>query len=357
MLQQTTVFASGTGGYHTYRIPALVLTTGGTLLAFCEGRKNSFLDSGDIDLLLRRSSDHGRTWGPARVVVPGAGNTAGNPAPVVDRTTGTVWLLFTGNGGHETEAMINDGQGARTVWSTFSADDGVTWSAPREITSQVKKPGWTWYATGPGHAIQLQDGRLLIPCNHVDQARADAQTPLAQFCHAHGHSHVIYSDDHGASWEIGGITQPGTNESLLVETADGRLYFNCRNYLPGKGRAVAWSCDQGVSFSPFTWDDALVGPCCQASAARFPAAGAGNAGLVLFANPASMARKRLVIRASADECLTWNQGQVLNAGRSAYSDLSLAADGNMACLYECGVNSAYEALVCARFDLDWLARG
>ena len=129
--RETPVYVSGEEGYHTFRIPALVVTTKGTLLAFCEGRKDNRRDHGDIDLLLKRSTDLGRTWESMQLVHEEGGTrkiTIGNPCPVVDRDTGTVWLSF---------CRDND-----EVFITHSSDDGRTWAEPSEITGAVKKPGW-----------------------------------------------------------------------------------------------------------------------------------------------------------------------------------------------------------------------
>src|SRR5262249_16932667 len=157
----TPIFVAGQDGYHTYRIPSLLVTRKGTLLAFCEGRKTSRGDTGDIDLLLKRSYDGGKTWAKTQVVWDDGANTCGNPCAVLDATTGTVWLLLTHNRGSDTEAMIVNGtsHGTRTVWLTKSDDEGATWARPVEITPAVKKPDWTWYATGPGVGTQLKNGR------------------------------------------------------------------------------------------------------------------------------------------------------------------------------------------------------
>jgi sialidase-1 len=165
---QTEVFRAGEGGYQSYRIPALIRTAKGTLLAFCEGRRNSRSDTGDIDILLRRSLDDGTTWEPAQLVADMGADTIGNPAPVVDRRTGTILLLLTSNPGPATEAQISaaNAEVNRTVWISRSTDDGATWSRPTDITPQVKRPDWTWYATGPGNGIQLRSGRLVIACDH-----------------------------------------------------------------------------------------------------------------------------------------------------------------------------------------------
>jgi len=245
------VFRSGEDGYHTYRIPAIVRTTKGTLLAFCEGRKHSARDWGDIDILLKRSRDGGRTWSPAIRVADFGEDTVGNPAPVEDRKSGTVWLLLTRNPGDVPEKNILPGwEGpTRTVWLTWSKDDGLSWAPPVEITRSVKRPEWSWYATGPVNGIQLRSGRLLIPCDHV--VRAD----LAQ-----RYSHVIYSDDGGRSWQIGGSVGPDCNESTVAELSDGTLMLNMRSYGGRNRRAVALSRDGGLSWSPPAFDETLVEP-------------------------------------------------------------------------------------------------
>ena len=170
----------GQGGYHTYRIPSLIVTTKGTVLAFCEGRKQSASDAGDIDLLLRRSRDGGKTWSAPQVVWDDGPNTCGNPCPVIDAKTGTIWLLLTHNLGSDSESKIVDGtsKGTRTVWVTRSDDDGATWARPVEITSTVKRPDWTWYATGPGVGISLEErttGRALQQHGAREQAAAVAR--------------------------------------------------------------------------------------------------------------------------------------------------------------------------------------
>src|SRR5687768_6396435 len=236
------VFGSGEDGYHSFRIPAVIVTKQGTLLAFCEGRRKSRSDSGDIDLVLRRSTDGGRTWGPLLVVADHDKDTIGNPCPVVDQSTGTVWLPLTGNRGDDVEKDIKAGtaKGSRTVWVTHSTDDGRTWAKAIEITATAKKPAWRWYATGPGVGIQLQSGphkgRLVIPCDHSDggDGRSGSEDKDGAAA-AHG-SHVIYSDDAGKSWKLGGAIGPGMNESAIAERRDGSLLLNMRTH---KGLAEA----------------------------------------------------------------------------------------------------------------------
>ena len=349
MYKGTRLFVSGEDGYHTYRIPALAVSNRGTILAFCEGRRNSRSDSGDIDIVLKRSFDDGQSWGPMQIVADGDPDTTGNPAPVVDRSTGTIWLLLCKNLADGHEGMIIAGKAPRTIWVTHSDDDGAIWAEPKEITHDVKNPSWTWYATGPCHGIQLQNGRLVIPCDHVAGTNRNYSESA--------HSHVIYSDDHGENWKLGGVTQAGTNESVIVQTADSALYLNCRNYVGEKRRAYAWSSDNGSTFSEFGWDDTLVEPICQASMIRFTDAESHDRNRVLFANPASTQRERMTVRISYDECKTWSTGKVLHAGPSAYSDLCIAPDMSICCLYERGEENPYETITFAQFDLEWLTDG
>jgi sialidase-1 len=340
--EQADVFVSGKDGYHTFRIPSLLVTPKGVVLAFCEGRKNSRSDSGDIDLVLRRSRDGGATWGPLQVVVDDGPDTAGNPCPVVERATGTVWLTLTKNLGHENEKVIRDGnsKGGRTVWVMKSTDDGATWSKPAEITSAVRDPQWTWYATGPGCGIQLRGGRLVIPCDHTVRGSRAMR------------SHVIYSDDRGATWKLGGVLGDKTNECQVVERRDGSLLLNMRSLHGKNRRAVATSRDGGLTWSAVTLDETLVEPVCQASLIRLD-----DQGRLLFANPAGTKREKLTVRLSPDDGATWPAAKVLHAGPAAYSALAVLPDGRVGCLYERGDRSPYERITLARFAAGWLTGG
>ena len=217
-LEQIDVYQSARDGYHTYRIPSLIVTSKGTVLAFCEGRKHGSGDTGDIDLLLKRSSDGGKTFAGQQIVWHDRQSTCGNPCPVIDRQSGTIFLLMTHNLASDSEEQIIAGtsKAGRTVWVTQSNDDGLSWSTPREITAAVKKPGWTWYATGPGTGIQMSSGRLVVPCDHHEPNFPS--------------SHVIYSDDRGRTWQLGGSAGPLTNECQVVQRTDGSLLLNMRNY-------------------------------------------------------------------------------------------------------------------------------
>lgn len=328
--EETALFVAGEGGYKSYRIPSLLTAADGSILAFCEARKNGPADHGDIDLVMRRSTDQGKTWSDMKVLLDDGENTMGNPCPVVDRTTGVIWLPYCRN---------ND-----TVHVISSADHGATWSAPVDITAAVKPESWDkWYATGPGHGIQLASGRLLIPCDHYDEKEK--------------YSHIIYSDDHGATWKLGATLDPKTNECQAVECADGTVYLNMRSYREKNCRAVAWSKDGGITFTPAEDQTALVEPVCQASIARLTDDKRYMKNRVLFANPRSTKRENLAVRLSYDECQNWTEGKVLHEGPSAYSDLAVTSEGTILCLYERGRENAYETITLARFDLEWLTDG
>jgi len=350
-IERTPVFAAGEGGYHTYRIPAAVVTKAGTVLAFAEGRKASRGDSGDIDLLVKRSTDGGKTFGEQRVVWDDGANTCGNPCAVVDEASGKIVLLMTHNLGtdKEPDLTIGTSTGTRTVWMTSSTDDGMTWSPPREITKDVSKPDWTWYATGPGVGIQLKHGphkgRLVIPCDHVVRPGGLGT----------GNSHIIFSDDAGATWRLGGEAPKNEfNESQVVELSDGRLMLNMRNFAPTvkagapKERGVCISDDGGETFRDLRRDPALIEPLCQASVLRY------DDKRIRFANPASTKREKMTVRTSDDDGATWKSSQEIFAGPSAYSCLVALPDqhdGKGGLLYECGTKNPYERIEFARFVL------
>lgn len=336
-LTQTEVFRSGEDGYHTFRIPALIRTPKGTLLAFCEGRRISGSDSGDIDVVLRRSFDNGRTWSSLQKVADMGEDTIGNPTPVVERQTGTIFLLLTGNPGRLTEKQIIEGtgQGDRKVWITRSKDDGETWSPPVDITAQTKRPDWSWYATGPGNGIQLRSGRLVIPCDHNRRDNNER------------HSHIIYSDDRGETWKIGGVAEDKTNESAVAELRNGSLLLNMRSYHGKNRRAVQRSSDGGITWSPLELDETLIEPVCQASLISV-----GKR--LLFSNPAATTRTRMTVRLSNDDGRTWTASRVIHEGPAAYSSLAMLRSSNVGLLYERGDAKPYEKITFASFDLSWL---
>jgi sialidase-1 len=245
----------------------------------------------------------------------------------------------------------------------------VTWSEPKDISASVKKADWTWYATGPGIGIQTRGGRLVIPANH-----ALAGTKVHQ-------SHLFYSDDRGKTWTLGGSAADHTNESQVVELADGRLMMNMRNHPPQKPentRMVAVSTDGGRTLGETATDRTLIEPPAQASLVRYSlaASGAGksraeNAGKgpkkgsekllgrnrLLFANPAAPKRERMTVRLSYDEGATWPVSRVIYEGPSAYSCLVVLRDRTVGLLYERGAEAPYDRITFTRFTLGWLTNG
>jgi sialidase-1 len=359
-LRRTDVFVAGQDGYHTYRIPALIVTSRHTLLAFCEGRKDSSSDTGNIDLLVKRSADGGRTWSQPQVIWDDGPNTCGNPCPVVDETTGTLWLLLTHNPGDKNEAQISAGKrgATRTVWLSRSTDDGKNWAPPVDITTSTKHPSWGWYATGPGIGIQIEHGphrgRLVVPCDHSYQAgNRSAGTPAIQ-----GGSHIIYSDDHGQTWKIGGTVRPQMNECQVVELSDGigSLLLSMRNTSPANRRAQSLSHDAGQTWTAPGFPPELVEPHCQASLLRYNWPGAEGRGRLLFSNPASPQRHDLTVRLSLDDGRTWPISKILQPGPAAYSCLTVLPDSTIGCLYETGRTNAYAKIAFACFSLEWLEK-
>ncbi|MFN7805851.1 MAG: exo-alpha-sialidase [Planctomycetaceae bacterium] len=331
-LERQTLFAARDLDYHTFRIPSLVVTPRGTVLALAEARKNDASDLGNVDLVLRRSLDGGRTWQEPKLIADDGDHTIGNPCPVVDRRTGTIWLPYCRDN--------------RQVWLTKSTDDGQTWAAPVEITAQVVDPAWHWVGTGPGHGIQLSDGRLVIPC----WADATPQLGEAQL------SFVFFSDDGGQTWQRGGaLDRDASDECEVVERVDGVLYLNARSRRGKKQRAVATSHDRGQTWSPVTYDPRLPELSCQGSLARFSTARDQDRNRLLLATPASQtARAELTLRLSTNEGHDWPVSRVVEPGMAGYSDLAVTLDGSILLLYE---SHDYTRLTLARCNLEWLTEG
>ncbi len=340
------VFVAGQDGYFAYRIPSLLTTKLGTLLMFCEGRKTTLDDDGDNDLVLRRSADSGTTWQKLQVVHEEGGDdvvSIGNPCPVIDPATGRIYLSMNRKNGR--------------VLLTYSDDDGVTWSKVRDITDSASKPGWGWYAMGPGIGIALQRGphrgRLILPANHRETP--DRSGPSA--------SHIVYSDDHGETWKLGGTVGLHTNECQVVETVAGdgsELLINMRNHWARSGkrpelagrRLISRSRDNGLTWTEPTRDEALIEPTCQASLIRYSWPTDSQRSTLLFANPDSTSkRERMTVRVSHDEGRTWPTSKLIDPGPSGYCCLTRLKDGRIGLVFE---RDHYKRLTLVTFTLDWL---
>lgn len=335
------LWENGTGNYNNYRIPALIVTQKGTLLAFCEGREAG--DAGDIDILLKRSFDNGRTWSKEQVVWNDAQNTCGNPCPVIDRETGRIYLLLTWNLGSDHEAQIirKESESTRKPYVCYSDDDGETWSNPVDLSENCKVPEWGWYATGPGIAIQLKSdkyqNRIVIPANH-SYDDPEGQERGGPFSYG---AHVLLSDDNGKNWRMSQPIKPGCNESQVVELSDGSLLMNMRSYNDKNCRAISISKDGGETWSKIDHDQQLVESQCQASLLNYGLFYGKN--MFLFSNPSvPNGRTHMSIQASFDECKSWPNSKLIFAGPSAYSCMTKLPDGNIGLFFESGKKKPYE---------------
>ncbi|MDX2973013.1 sialidase family protein [Kribbella solani] len=346
---QTVLFNKGDAGFGCYRIPAIVRTKSGALLAFAEARRAWCADSQEIDLVLRRSDDDGRTWSATQTVLsgtdtdPNAVATRGNPTPIVDYETGRIVLLSTMDPGTTSRP--------RTPYVQFSDDDGRTWSKAKNIGSQIDDPVWGWYATGPVHGIQLtrgaDAGRLVAGTNYDNGAQKNA-------------GQLVYSDDHGVTWHKGATdlrADATPQEISVVEKVDGGVYAGARNNAgtSGASRMGAVSNDGGETFAaPFATIDGLTTPVVQGSLQRLRAVDQGDKyNRILFAAPADPDRRRyMTIRSSFDEGRTWqsvDEGTRITSDWSGYSDLAILDTGEIGLLYEGGTVDARDQIRFARF--------
>ncbi|HET6295558.1 MAG TPA: sialidase family protein, partial [Kribbella sp.] len=350
--QEDVILRQGTLGYSCFRIPTLVKAVDGTLLLFVEGRINNCADAGNIDLLLTRSTDGGKSWLPLQVLIKGDGETRGNPTPIVDKVTGRIALLSMRSPGNNWTP--------RTPYLQTSEDNGLTWTEPKDISAQITEPDWKyWYATGPVHGIQLEHGphagRLVAATYFSPPSESDRGAAL------------VYSDDGGLSWNLGAVDKQEIDragETTVVELEDGRLYVSTRSSaaahdFPGH-RGYAYSSDGGESFDrPFAAEDELPTPEIQGSLLRLNAKSQGDArNRILFSAPANpAAREAMTVRSSFDESKrweTWQQGKVISWGPAAYSDMTEIADGLVGLAYEAGGFAPYESIRFARFNEAYL---
>ena len=381
-LSKVDLFTAAQDGYKLYRIPGIVVTSRGTVLAYCEARKSDRGDWGTIDVLMRRSTDGGRTWLPRQQIVhlegdlplnpvaaaqnldkPGE-NTVNNPVAIVDHETGAVHFLYC------LEYM--------RCFYMRSDDEGVTWTDPVEITKTFEefRPHYDWQvlATGPAHGIQLtkgeHQGRLVVP----------VWLSLGTGGHAHRPSvtATIFSDDHGKTWQRGDIAVPDTpefvypNETVIVQLADGRVMLNSRSESKRHRRLITLSSDGATQWSEPKFDGTLLEPICMAGIVRVREPSEKHSGIIAFSNPHNLSRRdgkevpgqsrdrvNVSIKLSYDEGMTWPVNRALGEGFSGYSDLAALPDGTILCFYERGStdqNSNYRTglLTVARFDEQWV---
>ncbi len=360
-LEKTDVFPAGMNGIARYRIPGIAVTAKGTVLAYSEARKNNSSDWGEIEIHLRRSTDGGMTWEPGKHIAHFGGRlegnprkkeggekeqTVNNPVAIVDHETGAIEFLY----------CINYAR----CYSMRSTDDGLTWSAPVDITATFepfrKHYGWKVIATGPGHGIQLKSGRLVVPI-WLAYGKTGDHSPSA--------AATIYSDDHGKTWKAGELAVPNEgefknpNETMLATLADDSVMLVTRSVSKPNRKIITISPDGATGWSKPVFHDQLWEPICMASIVAHPS----KPGTLIFSNPHSLGldkegkeitagrgkRQNLSIKLSRDDGKTWPVNKTLDAGLSAYSDLAVLPGGTVLCLYE-----ADKDIACARFNLEWI---
>ena len=373
VMRKVQLHEAGVGGYYTYRIASLVATKQGSLLAFCAARKNRGGDWDPIDILMRRSTDYGKTWELPRVVVHQDNLPCDNAMPIVDYQTGAVHLLY----------QIDYAR----VFYMRSDDDALTFSEPVEITKileQFRKTyPWVVVAPGPGHGIQMHTGRLVVPF-WMSNGGSKEFGPKHR---GHRPSIVVsvYSDDHGRTWQAGEVAVPDNdvtvipNETSVIQLADGRVMFNSRNESLNYRRLITYSEDGATKWSEPFFHDAFFEPICFASMVRYSLKPDQSKNRILFCNPdsrhnpwkalgrstprsaPSRRRVNLTIRMSYDEGHTWPVTKVLDPKIAGYSDLAVTPDGMIHCFYEGGslTGSHYKNthMSVISFNLAWLTEG
>jgi len=352
--QKVPVFVSGNEGYKSYRIPAIVSLPNGDLLAFCEGRVNNAGDFGHVNIVMKRSTDKGRSWDSLQVVAENGDLQAGNAAPVVDLTDpaypgGRIFLFY--NTGNNQEGEVRKGNGLREVWYKTSTDKGQTWSEAVNITTQVHRPkqpqisaaynfseDWRSYANTPGHAMQFQNGkykgRIFVAANH------SAGPPQKQFNDYAAHG--FYSDDHGKTFHLGAtVNTPGSNESMATELSGDKLMMNSRNQKGDvRARIVSISSDGGATWDTSYVDQTLIDPVNQGSILTIGKKHGKN--IIAFCNAADTKRRdNLTLRISYDDGKTWAKSIVIDKSAdgskgdfTAYSDLVKLGKKKIGVLYE-----------------------
>lgn len=343
----TNLFTAGAEGVNTYRIPSLILAPDNSLLAFCEARKESIDDASPTDMILRRSLDGGKTWLPTQILIRGKEKEAlMNPCPVVDRTNHRI-LLFC------IDANRYGANLHRQLLLT-SDDNGVSWSQPIEAGKIISHYNNS-FVSGPGIGIQMKQGRLVIPgyIGSVDDELDENFSACA-----------LYSDDHGKSWTMGKAVDQLSDESQVIELADGTLMLNMRGNMGMSCRGVATSRDGGASWSTVQWDHHLNECPCQASIIRYSPAGTENRNRILFANPDNtgerfgiLDRSGLTVRMSYDEGKSWPVKKLIHAGPASYSTMVRLPNGEIGLLFEGGEKQRREWIRFVTFSLEWLTNG
>ena len=350
--------AAGQDHCDTYRIPGIITTKSGTLVAVYDNRYNNSKDlQEDVDIGMSRSTDGGQTWEPMKVIMdmgewggrPERLNGIGDPSILYDPNTHTIWVAALWISGLTENDMLwwasKPGMSPLETGQFMlskSTDDGLTWSEPINITEQIKDPAWQLLFQGPGRGITMSDGTLVFPA----QFKADIGQKAIDGGQYTSHSTIIYSKDGGQNWNIGTGAKPNTTEAQVVELADGTLMLNMRDDLnrqnkgEGNGRAVSITQDLGMTWiqHPST-NAALQEPNCMASliATKFPVKGKTQQ-VLFFSNPDNKnARTNMTIKASLDGGLTWPgeiKAELFGPAGFGYSCMTMVDGQTIGILYE-----------------------
>ncbi len=329
---------SKTGKTHTFRIPAIITAANGDLIAVCDARRENGADLiwvRDIDIAIRRSTDNGKTWTDMELLYDFGGvkegRGASDPSLILNEKTGEIFCFY-----NYMDQVKSPKEFRLHVQS--SKDHGKTWSEPRDITDSITKPEWKMdfkFITS-GRGIYTKEGEMLHTLVNLKNGL-----------------HLFGSKDDGKTWYLKDVAIKPGNESKVIQLADGSLMINCR--WNGRGmRYIHRSTDQGQ-----TWvseaDKTLVDPGCNGAILRYTAKSDGYAkDRLLFVNANSQrGRKNLTVKLSYDEGKTWTDGKVIDPGASAYSDITILADGSIGILYEPG----YKAVRYTQITLEDLTDG
>lgn len=344
---QVDLFTGGEHGVFNYRIPALTVTSKGTLLAVCDARVDRRGDlPNNIDLIMRRSTDNGQSWSkPAIILDYLSPQGGGDPCLLTDRETGRVWLFFvysSGRIGINQSRPGFDPDSTQQLMNIYSDDEGQSWSEPSNITRILKDSSWAGVFFASGHGLQTQDGTLMLTLMVREKFGTNKED----------HAYVAFSRDHGQTWEVSGPSGKWVGESKVVELENEDIMINMRSKHGLGSRAVSISKDKGRHWSALYHDTTLVEPACNAS---IISADLGQKNYLLFSNPAhSEKRQNMAVRYSADQGQSWSNPAVIYPGPAAYSSMSLLPDGSIGLLYERGEERADERITFARFSKEWL---
>ena len=378
IFETTLVFPNAPANRPNYRIPSIIQAPNGDVLIICEKRNDGIGDIGNHDIVMKRSRDKGRTWSAEQVIFDDENRVCTDITVGLDRGTGKLWLFF-----------LRD----KKKYAHFtSTDSGTTWQGPVMIHEQVTRPEWdklqgkeddgtdpsstgrgaAWakgwaqrYGCGPGNAmVVLKSGRMIVPARHREDIGGGKLRSFA---------HTFFSDDHGATWKLGGNIGINTSECQLTELANGDVMVMSRNEstedAPDNLRHLtAISRDGGETWGPVRRAEELITPRCHGPVERFTLASQQGKNRLLFSSPASPFRQKehpygrynLTIRLSYDEGATWTAGKTIWPHPSSYSDIVVLDDMTVGFVYERadkGSTHYWDELHFARFNLEWLTDG